>query len=165
MQLNQKIVPCLWFAGEAEQAARYYTGIFPDSKICHIAYYGKAGFEAHQQKEGTVLTVEFQLAGQTFTALNGGPIFKFNEAVSFQVMVEDQKELDYYWDKLTADGDPKAQVCGWLKDKYGLSWQVVPKEVVHWWGVPNEKSERAMMAMMKMKKLDIATLKKAYEGG
>jgi predicted 3-demethylubiquinone-9 3-methyltransferase (glyoxalase superfamily) len=164
MQFNEKIVPCLWFASEAEEAARYYVGIFPNSRIGHIAYYGEAGKENHQQKPGTVLTVEFQLGGQTFTALNGGPVFKFSEAVSFQIFVDDQKELDYYWDKLTTGGDPKAQVCGWLKDKYGLSWQVVPREMVHWWGVPNEKSERAMAAMMKMKKLDIAELKKAYEG-
>jgi predicted 3-demethylubiquinone-9 3-methyltransferase (glyoxalase superfamily) len=165
MQFSQKIVPCLWFAQEAEEAARYYTGIFPNSKIGRIARYGKAGFEQHQQKEGTVLTVQFDLAGQPFTALNGGPIFKFNEAVSLQIMVDDQKELDHYWDKLGAGGDPKAQVCGWLKDKYGLSWQVAPKKMVDWFGEPNEKSERAMTALMKMKKLDIAALEKAYSGG
>jgi predicted 3-demethylubiquinone-9 3-methyltransferase (glyoxalase superfamily) len=159
-----KIVPCLWFASEAEEAARYYTGIFPDSKIGHIAYYGKAGEETHRQKEGTVLTVQFELAGQAFTALNGGPIFRFNEAVSLQIMVDDQKELDYYWDRLGAGGDPDGQVCGWLKDKYGLSWQVAPREMVEWWGVPNEKSERAMAALLKMKKLDIAALRRAYEG-
>jgi len=165
MQFSQKIVPCLWFAHEAEQAARYYTGIFPNSKIGKIARYGKAGFEQHQQKEGSVLTVQFDLAGQPFTALNGGPIFKFNEAVSLQIMVDDQKELDHYWDKLGAGGDPKAQVCGWLKDKYGLSWQVAPKKMVDWFGEPNEKSERAMAALMNMKKLDIAVLEKAYNGG
>jgi predicted 3-demethylubiquinone-9 3-methyltransferase (glyoxalase superfamily) len=164
MQFSQKIAPCLWFASEAEEAARYYTGIFPDSKIGKIARYGKAGFEQHQQKEGTVLTVQFELAGQPFTALNGGPIFKFNEAVSLQVYVDDQKELDYFWNKLTAGGDPAAQVCGWLKDKYGLSWQVVPKKIVEWFGDPNEKSERAMSALMKMRKLDIAMLEKAYRG-
>jgi predicted 3-demethylubiquinone-9 3-methyltransferase (glyoxalase superfamily) len=164
MQLSSKIAPCLWFDSEGEEAARYYTGIFPESKIVKTAYYGKAGFEQHQQKEGKVLMVTFELAGQTFTALNGGPIFKFNEAVSLQIFVEDQKELDYFWDKLGAGGDPKAQVCGWLKDKYGLSWQVVPKKMLDWWGVPNEKSERAMTAMMKMKKLDIAALEKAYDG-
>ncbi|MBC8024862.1 MAG: VOC family protein [Steroidobacteraceae bacterium] len=164
MQFSQKIAPCLWFASEAEEAARYYTGIFPSSKIGKIARYGKAGFEEHQQKEGTVLTLQFEIAGQTFTALNGPPIFKFNEAVSFQIYVDDQKELDYYWDKLTPGGDPATQVCGWLKDKYGLSWQVVPKKMVEWFGDPNEKSERAMSAMMKMKKLDIATLERAYEG-
>jgi predicted 3-demethylubiquinone-9 3-methyltransferase (glyoxalase superfamily) len=164
MQFSQKIAPCLWFASEAEEAARYYTGILPDSKILKIARYGKAGFEQHQQQPGTVLTVQFELAGQTFTALNGGPVFKFNEAVSLQIYVEDQKELDHYWTKLTAGGDPKAQVCGWLKDRYGLSWQVVPRRMVEWFGDPNEKSERAMSALMSMGKLDIATLEKAYHG-
>jgi predicted 3-demethylubiquinone-9 3-methyltransferase (glyoxalase superfamily) len=164
MQISQKIAPCLWFASEAEDAARYYTGIFPSSKIVKIARYGKAGFEQHQQKEGTVLTVQFELAGQAFTALNGGPLFKFNEAISLQIYVDDQKELDYYWDKLTAGGDPSAQVCGWLKDKYGLSWQVAPRKMVDWFGDPNEKSERAMTALMTMKKLDIAALDRAYEG-
>jgi len=164
MKISQKIAPCLWFAHEAEEAARYYTDIFPDSKILKIARYGEAGKEHHQQNPGTVLTVQFTLAGQTFTALNGGPIFKFTEAVSLQIYVEDQKELDYYWSKLTAGGDPKAQVCGWLKDKYGLSWQVVPREMVEWFGDPNEKSERAMSAMMTMGKLDIAALEKAYHG-
>lgn len=164
MQFSQKIAPCLWFSHEAEEAARYYTGIFPDSKILKIARYGEAGKEQHQQQPGTVLTVQFELAGQTFTALNGGPIFKFTEAVSLQIYVEDQKELDYYWSKLITGGDPKAQVCGWLKDKYGLSWQVVPRRMVDWFGDPNEKSERAMAALMKMGKLDIATLERAYNG-
>jgi len=164
MQFRQKIAPCLWFASEAEEAARYYTGIFPDSKILKIARYGEAGKEHHQQTPGTVLTVQFEIAGHTFTALNGGPIFKFTEAVSLQIYVEDQKELDYYWSKLTAGGEPKAQVCGWLKDKYGLSWQVVPRRMVDWFGDPNEKSERAMSAMMTMSKLDIAALEKAYNG-
>jgi predicted 3-demethylubiquinone-9 3-methyltransferase (glyoxalase superfamily) len=165
MNITAKIAPCLWFAGEAEEAARFYTGIFPNSKIGAIARYGKAGVEEHQQKEGTVLTVQFWLNGHEFTALNGGPLFKFSEAISFQIYVDDQKELDAYWDKLTPGGDPKAQVCGWLKDRYGLSWQVVPKKAVEWWSGPaNEKSERAMSAMMKMKKLDIAALENAYEG-
>jgi predicted 3-demethylubiquinone-9 3-methyltransferase (glyoxalase superfamily) len=165
MQFSNKIVPCLWFASEAEDAARYYTGIFPDSKLGRIARYGKAGFETHRQKEGTVLTVQFELAGQAFTALNGGPLFKFNESVSLQIMVEDQRELDYFWGKLTAGGDPKSQVCGWLKDRYGLSWQVVPKKMTQWFGEPNEKSERVMTALLEMGKLDIATLERAYEGG
>jgi len=164
MQISQKIAPCLWFASEAEEAARYYVGIFPKSKLGKIARYGKEGFETHRQKEGTVLTVQFELAGQSFTALNGGPLFKFNEAVSLQVYVEDQKELDHYWAKLTAGGDPKAQVCGWLKDKYGLSWQVVPAKMVDWFGEPNEKSERAMKALLGMGKLDIAALERAYQG-
>jgi predicted 3-demethylubiquinone-9 3-methyltransferase (glyoxalase superfamily) len=164
MQFSSKIAPCLWFAREAEEAARYYAGIFPDSKIGRIARYGKAGFETHGQKEGTVLTVQFELAGQEFTALNGGPLFKFNEAMSLQIYVEDQQELDSYWNKLTAGGDPKAQVCGWLKDRYGLSWQVVPRKMVDWFGEPNERSERVMTALLPMGKLDIAALERAYEG-
>jgi len=164
MQISQKIAPCLWFASEAEEAARHYVGIFPNSRIGKIARYGKEGFETHGQKEGTVLTVQFELAGQAFTALNGGPIFKFNEAVSLQIYVDDQQELDHYWDRLKAGGDPKAQVCGWLKDKYGLSWQVAPKKMVDWFGEPDEKSERAMKALLGMGKLDIAALERAYEG-
>jgi predicted 3-demethylubiquinone-9 3-methyltransferase (glyoxalase superfamily) len=165
MQISSKIAPCLWFASEAEEAARYYVGIFPDSKLGTIARYGKAGFETHGQKAGSVLTVQFELAGQHFTALNGGPLFKFNEAVSLQIYVDDQKELDFYWSRLTAGGDPKSQVCGWLKDKYGLSWQVVPKKMADWFGQNNEKSERVMTALLKMGKLDIAALEKAYAGG
>ncbi len=164
MKLSHKIAPCLWFAGEAEEAARFYTGIFPDSKIVKISRYGKAGFETHRQPEGTVLTVQFELAGAPFTALNGGPLFKFNEAVSLQIYVDDQKELDLYWNKLTAGGDPKAQVCGWLKDRYGLSWQVVPAKMVEWFGEPNDKTERLMTALMQMGKLDIAALERAYHG-
>ena len=162
MQISQKIAPCLWFASEAEEAARYYVGIFPDSRIGKIARYGKEGFETHGQKEGTVLTVQFELAGQTFTALNGGPIFKFNEAVSLQIYVEDQEELDHYWDRLTAGGDPKAQVCGWLKDKYGLSWQITPTALLTYTtGKDPERAKRAMQAMMTMKKIDIAAIEKA----
>jgi predicted 3-demethylubiquinone-9 3-methyltransferase (glyoxalase superfamily) len=160
-----RIAPCLWFDGQAEEAARYYVGIFPNSWLGTIARYGKAGFETHGQKEGTVMTVQFELDGQELTALNGGPHFKFNEAVSLQIYVEDQKELDYYWDRLTAGGDPKAQVCGWLKDKYGLSWQVVPRKMVDWFGdKPTPGSERAMLALLGMKKLDVAALEKAYNG-
>jgi len=165
MQIKDKIAPCLWFDTQAEEAANFYLSIFPDSKIVKIARYGKAGVEHHQKPVGAVMTVQFELAGQTFTALNGGPNFKFSEAVSLQVYVEDQKELDHYWNKLSAGGDPSAQVCGWLKDKYGLSWQVAPAFMVDWFGEPNENSERAMAAMMSMKKLDIAALKKAYDGG
>ena len=164
MNFSSKIAPCLWFASEAEEAARFYTGIFPNSRIGKIARYGKVGVEVHGQQEGTVLTVQFELAGQEFTALNGGPLFKFNEAVSLQIYVEDQKEFDFYWDRLTAGGDPKSHVCGWLKDRYGLSWQVVPREMVEWFGDPNEKSERVMAALLKMGKLDIAALRRAYAG-
>jgi predicted 3-demethylubiquinone-9 3-methyltransferase (glyoxalase superfamily) len=161
----QRIAPCLWFDSEAEEAARFYVGIFPNSKILATARYGKAGFEQHQKKEGSVMTVQFELDGQEFTALNGGPHFKFNEAVSLQIYVEDQKELDFYWNQLSAGGDPKAQVCGWLKDKYGLSWQVAPRKMVAWFdGKPTEKSERVMAALMSMKKLDVAALEDAYNG-
>ena len=164
MNIKDKIAPCLWFDTQAEEAANFYVSIFPDSKILKIARYGKAGQDQHQKPEGQVMTVQFELAGQTFTALNGGPIFNFSEAVSLQIYVDDQKELDYYWDKLREGGDPKAQVCGWLKDRYGLSWQVAPGFMVDWFGEPNEKSERAMAAMVKMGKLDIAALEKAYFG-
>jgi len=163
--MGKKIVPCLWFDNQAEQAANYYTAIFKNSKIGKITYYGEAGQEQHGQKPGTVLTVAFELDGQSFTALNGGPIFKFNEALSLQVMCDDQKEIDYYWEKLSVGGDSNSQQCGWLKDKYGLSWQIVPKVLLELVGDPkSEKSQRAMTAMLGMKKLDIAALERAYEG-
>ena len=165
MTAVKPITPCLWFDNQAEEAARYYTGIFKNSKIGRISRYGEAGREVHGQKPGTVMTVAFELNGQPFTALNGGPIFKFNEAISFQIMCETQEEVDQYWNKLSAGGEPTAQQCGWLKDKYGLSWQVVPTVLVELMSDPDkEKSGRAMEAMLKMKKLDIAELKQAFEG-
>ncbi|HEY3113580.1 MAG TPA: VOC family protein [Gemmatimonadaceae bacterium] len=165
MPTVQKISPCLWFDSEAEQAAQFYTGIFKNSRIVTITRYGKAGFETHHRPAGSVMTVSFELDGQKFTALNGGPLFKFNEAISLQVHCETQKEIDYYWEKLSAGGDPKAQQCGWLKDKYGLSWQVVPTIVGELFKDENSaKSQRAMEAMLRMKKLDIAELKKAFAG-
>ena len=165
MATTQRIQPCLWFDNQAEEAAKYYTGIFKNSKIGEITRYGEAGRETHKRPPGSVLTVAFELDGQPFTALNGGPVFKFNEAVSFQIMCKDQKEVDYYWEKLTVGGDPSAQVCGWLKDKFGVSWQVVPSILPAMVGDPNfEKSQRAMAAMMEMKKLDIAALERAYNG-
>jgi len=164
MQFSQKIAPCLWFDSQAEEAANYYVGIFKNSKIVDISRYGKAGQETHQKPVGSVLMVSFEIEGLPFSALNGGPIFKFNEAISLQIYVEDQKELDYYWDRLTPGGDPKSHVCGWLKDKFGVSWQVVPRKLIEWWSTPNEKSQRAFEAMMKMGKLDIAALERAYNG-
>ena len=164
MQFSQKIAPCLWFDSQGEEAANFYVGIFKNSRITSISRYGKVGQETHGKPEGSVLMVAFELEGQPFTALNGGPIFKFSEAVSLQIFVEDQKELDYYWNKLTSGGDAKAQVCGWLKDKYGLSWQVVPTKMLDWWVKPDEKSQRAFEAMMHMGKLDIAALERAYNG-
>ncbi len=165
MEFRQKLAPCLWFENQAEEAARFYTGIFNNSRIVKITRYGKAGQEIHHMAPGSVMTVAFEIEGQSFTALNGGPVFHFNEAVSFQIVCDSQKELDYYWDKLTSGGDPKAQQCGWLKDKYGLSWQVVPAILPDMLEDPESpKSQRAFDAMMKMKKIDIAQLEKAYNG-
>jgi predicted 3-demethylubiquinone-9 3-methyltransferase (glyoxalase superfamily) len=166
MQHLHSITPCLWFDNQAEEAARFYTAVFKNSKIVGFTRYGEAGHEVHGQAAGTVLTVTFELDGHPFTALNGGPSFKFNEAISFQVPCETQEEVDYYWDKLSEGGDEKAQQCGWLKDKYGVSWQVVPSVLLAMLSDPDpEKSERVMTALHQMKKLDIATLKKAYDAG
>lgn len=164
MHLSSRITPCLWFDSQAEEAARFYTGIFSNSKVVSISHYGEAGQEVHKQKPGTVMTVAFELEGQSFTALNGGPVFKFNEAVSFQVMCDDQDEVDDYWDKLSDGGDPQAQQCGWLKDRFGMSWQVVPRVLPDMLMDPDSgKSQRAMRAMLNMKKLDIAELMRAYQ--
>jgi predicted 3-demethylubiquinone-9 3-methyltransferase (glyoxalase superfamily) len=165
MPLIQKITPCLWFDDQAEEAVEFYTTVFRNSKIVKVARYGEAGYEIHGKPAGTVMTVAFELDGQAFTAINGGPIFKFNEAVSFQVFCETQEEADYYWDKLSQGGDQKAQQCGWLKDKYGLSWQVVPGVLPEMLtDSDSEKSARVMNAMLQMKKLDIDELKRAYAG-
>ena len=163
--MKTKISPCLWFDHEAEAAAHFYTAIFKDSKITAITRYGEAGKEIHGKPPGSVLTVAFELNGQSFTALNGGPVFKFNEAVSLQIECENQQEVDYYWEKLNEGGEPRAQQCGWLKDKFGLSWQVVPKILPQLLSDPDTaKSERAFQAMLKMKKLDIAGLQRAFAG-
>jgi predicted 3-demethylubiquinone-9 3-methyltransferase (glyoxalase superfamily) len=160
----QKISPCLWFDDQGEEAAKFYTSIFKDSKIGDVTRYGKEGYEIHGREEGTVMTVEFEIEGQKFLALNGGPIFKFNEAISFQVYCETQEEVDYHWEKLSEGGDEKAQQCGWLKDKYGVSWQIVPTILMKMLkDKDSEKSQRVMKAMLQMHKLDISTLKKAYE--
>ncbi len=160
---RQKITPCLWFDDQAEEAARFYTSIFPDSKIVAVTRYSEAGQEVHGKKPGSVLTVEFELSGQTFTALNGGPLFKFNEAISFQINCDTQAEIDRFWEKLSAGGDPKAQQCGWLKDRYGVSWQVVPSALPQLLADP-AKAERVMGVLMEMTKLDIAALQAAADG-
>src|SRR5687768_1892899 len=126
MTTMQKITPNLWFDRQAEEAAKYYTSIFKNSRILKTRYYGREGYEIHRMPEGTVMTVEFEIEGQQFIALNGGPVFQFNEATSFVVNCNSQQEIDFYWEKLSQGGDPKSQQCGWLKDKFGLSWQVVP---------------------------------------
>lgn len=161
----QRIAPCLWFDNQAEEAANYWVSIFKNSRIREISRYGEAGQEVHGRPPGSVMTVEFELDGQTFTALNGGPHFKFNEAVSFQIYCKTQEEVDYFWEKLKEGGDENAQQCGWLKDKYGLSWQVIPEEMSELFKDPtSEGYQRVMTAMLKMKKLDIAELKRAYDG-
>ena len=159
----QRIAPCLWFDHQAEEAARFYTGIFRNSKIVNVTRYGEAGREIHGRPAGSVMTVAFELDGQPFTALNGGPLFKFNEAISLQVFCANQDEVDHYWEKLSAGGDTNAQQCGWLKDKYGVSWQVVPTALLEMVSDANsKKSQRAFEAMLQMKKLDIDKLERAY---
>jgi predicted 3-demethylubiquinone-9 3-methyltransferase (glyoxalase superfamily) len=161
----QKITPFLWFDNQAEEAVSFYISIFRNSGIVSIARYGEEGAEASGRPTGTVMTIAFRLDGQEFVALNGGPIFKFTEAISFVVNCESQDEVDRYWEKLSAGGDPKAQQCGWLKDKYGLSWQIVPTVLITLLNDPDpERSRRVMKAMLQMKKIDIATLKKAADG-
>src|SRR5208283_1217141 len=165
MKITQKIMPCLWFDDQAEEAAKFYTSIFPNSEVVALTHYGAAGSEIHKRPAGSVMTVEFVLDGHAFTALNGGPLFKFNEAISFQVMCDNQDEIDHFWAKLSEGGDPKAQQCGWLKDKFGVSWQIVPGgmvEMLRDWG--SKGAERAMTAMLRMKKIDINELKRAYTG-
>ena len=162
MPTIQRISPCLWFDSQAEDAAKFYVGIFKNSKITDTARYGEAGEEVHRRPPGSVMTIAFELDGLPFTALNGGPIFKFTEAISFQIYCDTQAEIDYYWEKLTAGGDEKSQQCGWLKDKFGVSWQVVPRAMAKIMGGPDkQKAGRAMNAMLKMKKLNIAELERA----
>ena len=161
----QKITPFLWFDNQAEEAVRFYTSIFKYSKIVSITRYGEDAAEASGRPKGTVMTVTFQLAGQEFVALNGGPHFKFSEAISFVVNCGTQEEVDYYWERLSEDGDAKAQQCGWLKDKYGVSWQIIPTGMVELLTDPDpEKSSRAMKVMLQMKKIDIEILKRAAGG-
>lgn len=165
MKFASKIVPCLWFDSQAEEAARLYTSVFPGGRIVKTSHYFKSGQEVHGREPGSVLTVSFELAGMSFTALNGGPVFRFSEAVSLQVMCDTQQEVDHYWSRLSEGGDPAAQQCGWLKDRFGLSWQVVPAVLPDLITDPDPaKAERTFAAMMQMKKLDIAALQRAHSG-
>lgn len=165
MKLTQRIAPCLWFDDQAEEAATFYIGIFSNSRIVAISRYGEAGYEFHGKPKGSVMTVAFELDGQAFTALNGGPMFKFNEAISFQVNCETQEEVDHYWDRLSAGGAEQAQQCGWLADRYGVSWQIVPRALIELINDPDyDRSQRVMAAMLQMKKIDIAGLKRASAG-
>jgi predicted 3-demethylubiquinone-9 3-methyltransferase (glyoxalase superfamily) len=161
----QKITPFLWFDNQAEEAAIFYTSIFKNSKIVSIARYGDEAAEASGKPKGTVMTVAFQLEGQEFVALNGGPQFKFTEAISFVVHCDSQEDVDYYWEKLSKGGDEQAQQCGWLKDQYGLSWQIVPQILVQLVNDPDaERSRRVMEAMLPMKKIDLEKIKRAIDG-
>ncbi len=160
-----RITPCLWFDKQAEEAALFYTSIFSNSAVTGMTRYGKVRHEIGGMTEGMVMTVNFQLDGHDFVALNGGPLYRFNEALSLMVHCETQEEVDYYWEKLSEGGDEKAQVCGWLKDKYGVSWQIVPVQLTKMISDPDaEKSQRVTQAMLQMKKMDIAALQRAYEG-
>ena len=161
----QKITPCLWFDTEAEAAARFYCSVFKDSRLGKINRYVNEGQEIHGKEAGSVMAVEFEIAGLKFVGLNVGPQFKFTEAVSFQVHCDDQEEVDYFWAKLSAGGDPQAQQCGWLKDKFGVSWQVIPSVLLEMiQDADAGKSQRVIQAMLRMKKMDIEALKRAYAG-
>jgi predicted 3-demethylubiquinone-9 3-methyltransferase (glyoxalase superfamily) len=162
--LKQKITPFLWFDKEAKEAMEFYTSVFKDGKIISIQYYPEGSTEEHMKgMEGKVLTGIFEIAGQQFMALDGGPIFKFNESVSFYVECDGQEEVDYFWEKLSAV--PESEQCGWLKDKFGLSWQIVPKQMGELLSSPEkEKSGKAISAMMQMKKIDLAKLQEAFDG-
>jgi predicted 3-demethylubiquinone-9 3-methyltransferase (glyoxalase superfamily) len=165
MTAIKRIQPCLWFDHQAEEAARFYVSVFERSKVGRISRYPEAGQEVHGRPAGSVMTVEFELDGQPFRALNGGPHFKFTPAISIEVACETQAEIDYFWDKLSAGGDPKAQQCGWLSDRFGLSWQIVPTVMPELLMDPDRrKSERTMTAMLGMKKLDLAALRRAHAG-
>jgi predicted 3-demethylubiquinone-9 3-methyltransferase (glyoxalase superfamily) len=165
MARMQKIVSNLWFDKNAQEAVEFYSSVFKNSSIGRITHYGKEGHEQHGMPAGSIMTIEFRLENNDFLALNGGPHFKFSEAVSFVIYCDDQHEIDYYWQKLSEGGDKNAQQCGWLKDKFGLSWQVVPTalpDMMH--DTDPEKAAHVMKAMLKMKKLDLAALKKAFTG-
>ena len=163
MENHDSLTINLWFDREAEDAAKFYTAIFKDGKILGNTKYGKEGYEIHKMPEGAVMTVDFIVHGTRFVGLNGGPLFKFNESVSFIIDCSNQEEVDYYWNKLGEGGDPDAQQCGWLKDKYGVSWQVVPKVLYKMINDPDrERAGRAMNAMLQKKKMNIAKLEEAF---
>jgi predicted 3-demethylubiquinone-9 3-methyltransferase (glyoxalase superfamily) len=161
----QKITPFLWFDKNAEEAVNFYTSVFKNSRKGNTTYYDEAGAKASGQTKGTAMTVPFEIEGQEFIALNGGPHFKFTEAVSFVVNCKTQEEVDYYWEKLSEGGDEKAQQCGWLKDKFGLSWQIIPTALSEMLSDKNqERLQRVMTAMLQMKKIDLDEIRKAYKG-
>jgi predicted 3-demethylubiquinone-9 3-methyltransferase (glyoxalase superfamily) len=163
MRIAGKITPCLWFDGQAEEAAAFYTSIFKDSRIVKTSRFTDVGREVHGRPAGSVMTVAFDIAGQPFTALNGGPHFKFNEAISFQVSCETQDEIDYFWTRLSDGGEES--MCGWLKDRFGVSWQIIPALLADLFtGADPARSDRAMQALLRMKKIDLAELERAMAG-
>ncbi len=165
MSVTTRIRPCLWFDSQAEEAANFYVSVFPNSRIVKIAHYGEAGVDVHGRPPGSVMTVEFELDGTPIIALNGGPIFQFSPAVSLEVHCDSQAEIDHYWARLSEGGEPAAQQCGWLADRWGMSWQIVPRGFADMIPeTPTPASERAFSAMLGMKKLDWAALQRAYEG-
>lgn len=164
MSRIQRISPCLWFDHQAETAARFYLSVFSGSRITAISRYGEAGHELHGKAAGSVMTVAFELEGQAFTALNGGPLFQFSPAISLQVLCDDQAEIDHYWQRLSEGGDAQAQQCGWLADRFGVSWQVVPRVLSQWLSEDNAtRNERIISAMLGMRKLDLAALQHAHD--
>jgi len=161
----QKLTPNLWFDSQAEEAAEFYVSVFPDSEVISVSRYGEAGFEIHGRPAGSVMTVDFRIAGMHFVGLNGGPLFPFTEAISFIIECADQAEVDYYWDTLGEGGDPAAQQCGWFKDRFGVSWQVAPEALTLLMRDPDPAvRDRVMAAFLPMKKLIIADLEAAARG-
>ena len=159
MKLHAPIQPCLWFDTQAEEAVKHYIAIFPDSRITQVSHYSAAGQDAHGMAPGSVMAVQFEVDGQPCIAMNGGPQQRFTEAVSFMIMCDTQEQIDYYWERLGEGGDEAARQCGWLKDKFGLSWQVTPTEIMSLMAGP--RSDAVMVAMLAMKKMDIAGLRAA----
>jgi predicted 3-demethylubiquinone-9 3-methyltransferase (glyoxalase superfamily) len=166
MEITSPVLrPCLWFDDQAEAAVDLYTSTFPDSRILRVTRFGREGQEIHGRTEGSVMTIDFTLGDSTFTALNGGPHFTFNEAISLQVMCRSQEEVDHYWERLGEGGDESARQCGWLKDRFGLSWQIIPEAMLPLLGEPDDpRSQRAMKAMLSMVKIDLRTIVEAYHG-
>ena len=165
MSVTARLRPCLWFDSQAEEAASFYVSVFPNSRIVKVAHYGEAGVEIHGRAPGSVMTVELELDGAPVIALNGGPHFRFSPAVSLEVHCDSQEEIDHYWSRLSEGGDPTAQQCGWLADRWGMSWQVVPRGFADMIPeTPTPASERAFQAMLGMKKLDWAALRRAHAG-
>jgi predicted 3-demethylubiquinone-9 3-methyltransferase (glyoxalase superfamily) len=164
MPISQ-LTTCLWFDGQAEEAAQLYTSVFPNSKITHRQHYTAVAQDVHGQQPGSLMVIEFSLNGQKFVGLNGGPHFKHSEAVSFMVDCDDQDEIDHYWEKLGEGGDPARRQCGWLADRFGVAWQVTPKALKEMMASEDRAAaDRVTAAMMQMKKMDLAGLRKAFEG-